>query len=408
MLEKVYLDDGQIILSGATSDPEVVSYLESVGCQHPEKLENIAGQIFLMTSYAWKDKYVPFFANIDNLWRTLRAKDQEPEHYFVIGIDQQEMESIRHKLKLYFALRSILKGLCHHEGDDAQPLKYVFFSSKESYLTKLEIPYAMDAEDFLSIEVDDISISRAELLKSAVYQEDDVHCEERKHVMREALVEFFKDEGSRNIARLMSGTKEFYKAYTERYKVYVSKFSVNKIISEIEAERLGFLCKVQDAIMSQQTKAFAIPGGVVAVGAILRYSQNSWDLLIIFAGLLITTWMVTSLNNNVVRHIDLLRDEFINSLSKYDDIVLGVEDIKAKIAQSNSKLESSFTEAKTKLSSLTKVSWAVLILVVLLLLKRSDLIAVNDFHNYIDALLRTVISAAEKLENYLLFRLGCS
>jgi len=280
----------------------------------------------------------------------------------------------------------MLKGLCHHEGDDAQPMKYVFFSSKESYLTKLEIPYAMGIDDLLSIDIDDLAISRAETLKSAVHQDDDVHCDERKHVMREALVDFFKDEENRNFGFLMSGIKKFYKTYTERYKVYVSKFSVNKILSEIESERVSFLCKIQDAIMSQQTKAFAIPGGVVAVGAILRFSKNSWDFLIIFTGLLITTWMVSSLNRNVAGHIDLLREEFKKSVSKYDDVVVGIEDVKAEIERSRTKLDTSSIDAKKKLSSLTRISWMILALVTLLLVERSEQIIMNDLNQAIKIL----------------------
>lgn len=393
MLDKIYLDDGQIIFDADSVSPsDIHAYLGSVGCEHPEKLENIAGQIYLMTSEAWKERYVPFFVSTDSLWHTLRAKDQEPEHYFVIGVGQQDMDALRNRLKLYFALRSMLKGLCHHEGDDAQPMKYVFFSSKESYLTKLEIPYAMGIDDFLSIDIDNLAISRAETLKSAVHQDDDVHCDERKHVMREALVDFFKDEENRNFSFLMSEIKKFYQTYTERYKVYVSKFSVNKILSEIESERVSFLCKIQDAIMSQQTKAFAIPGGVVAVGAILRFSKNSWDFLIIFTGLLITTWMVSSLNRNVTGHIDLLREEFKKSVSKYDDVVVGIEDVKAEIERSRTKLDTSSIDAKKKLSSLTRISWMILALVTLLLIERSEQIITNDLNQAIKILTSIFVS----------------
>lgn len=379
MLDKIYLDDGQIILDASSVSPsDIHTYLVSIGCKYPEKLESIAGQIYLMTSEAWQGRYIPFFVSVDSLWHTLRAKDQEPEHYFVIGISSQDMDALRDRLKFYFALRSMLKGLCHHEGDDAQPMKYIFFSSKESYLTKLEIPYAMSIDDFLSINFDGLAISRAETLKSAAHQDDDVHCDERKHVMREALVEFFKDEESRNFGCLMSGVKDFYQAYSERYKVYVSKFSVNKILSEIENERVSFLCKIQDAIMSQQTKAFAIPGGVVAVGAILRFSKNSWDFLIIFTGLLITTWMISSLNKNVTKHIDLLGEEFKKSVSKYNDVIVGIEDVRAEIERSRVKLDTSSVDAKKKLSSLTRIAWMILVLVTLLLIERSERIISHD------------------------------
>ncbi|CAE6907092.1 conserved protein of unknown function [Pseudomonas marincola] len=385
MLEKIYLDDDQVILDASqSSSVDVEEYLKSLGCEQPDKLFSLDGQVHLSESGFWKNKYVPFFVSVNSLWHNLRDKPNEPEHYFVIGVDQQEMDALRLRLNFYFALRSTLKGLCHQVGDDTQPMKYVFFSSKESYLTKLEIPYAMDLSEFESVCIDNQSVVRAETLKVSVQQEDDVHCDERKHVMREAVVEFFKDESSRNLLYLMSNINRFYDAYTERYKVYVSKFSVNKILSEIENERIGFLCKIQDAIMSQQTKAFAIPGSLIAVGAILKLSNNYWEVLVIFIGFAISTWMVMSLNNNVVGHIDLLIQEFKRSISKYDDIVVGVEDVKAEIESSFSSLEESSSAAKTKLNALTNLSWVILIVVFVIFIGRSGFFNFIDFQSIID------------------------
>lgn len=391
MLDRIYLDDGQIILNADLANTsDIDEYLKGIGCEKPEELYRLGNQIYILDSEAWKDRYVPFFIDLDSLWYSLRTKPEEPEHYFVVGIDQQEMDSLRRRMKFYFSLRSILKGLCHHEGDDTQPMKYVFFSSKESHLTKLEIPFAMSREEFLSIELDNVSVSKAETLKTAVQQEDDVHCDERKHVMREALIEFFKEGDNRNLAFLMSGIKKFYQAYTERYKVYISKFSVNKILSEIESERIGFLCKIQDAIMSQQTKAFAVPGGLVAVGAVLRLYSNPWDFFIIFIGFFITIWMVASLNRNVINHIDLLDDEFKKSLAKYDDVVVGVEEVKAEIDRSRSKLYLSSKEAKGKLSALSRISWMILILVSLMLIGRSGLVTADNIGNSFDIVIRNL------------------
>lgn len=374
MLDRISLDDDQLVLNASSlDDAEINDFLIRHGCERPQLLERIGDQIYLLTSEAWTDRYIPFFIDAESLWHAVRGKAIKPEHYHVIGMDPQEMVPFKLRMDVYFSLRSMLKSLCHHEGDDIQPMKYVFFSSKESFLTKLEVRYALSYSELMLIDVDEIGVKRAGTLESAVGQEDDVHCDERRHVMREALIEFFKDEGSRNIKFLMSALNKFYQGYTERYKVYVSKFSVNKILAGIESERLGFLCKIQDVIMAQQTKAFAIPGGVVAVGAILKSTNTGWDFFVIFVGLLISTWMIASLNKNVIGHIDLLGEEFEQSLSKYDDIVVGVDEVKEEIVRSRTKLSCSSSAAKFKLRTLTRVSWMVLILVSLVLFERAIL-----------------------------------
>ncbi len=80
--------------------------------------------------------------------------------------------------------------------------------------------------------------------------------------------------------------------------------------------------------------------------------------------------MITSLNNNVVAHIKLLADEFERSTKKYDDIVVGVEEIQEKIEESRSKLSTSSRFAESRLNALTRVCWLILTLISLILLKR--------------------------------------
>jgi hypothetical protein len=375
MLDRISLDGDQLVLNAESLDDAGINdFLKQHGCESPQSLERLGNHIYLLSSAAWTDRYIPFFADAEALWHAVRTRATKPEHHHVIGMDAQEIASLTLRLGVYFSLRSMLKSLCHHEGDDTQPLKYVFFSSKESFLTKLEVRYAISYSELMSIDVDEAGAKRAKTLESAVGEEDDVHCDERRHVMREALIEFFKDEASRNINFLMSSLGKFYQGYTERYKVYVSKFSVNKILAGIESERVGFLCKVQDAIMAQQTKAFAIPGGVVAVGAILKSTNTGWDFFVVFVGLLISTWMIASLNSNVIGHIDLLGEEFEQSVSKYDDVVVGIDEIQEEINRSRSKLSNSSSAAKSRLRTLTRISWLILVLVSLVLFERANLL----------------------------------
>lgn len=285
-------------------------------------------------------------------------------------MDADQQVSIFRLIDLYFLLREALKTLCHSEGDDSQTHKYIFFNSKESLLTKMEISYLMKCDELLAIDVGEKDLKDAQKLHAAVMADEDVHCEERRHVMRETLTDLLKDEKDCSLRLIMESVSKFYKKYNERYKVYVSKFSVNKILTEIENDCVSFLGKVQEAIMAQQTKAFAVPGGIVAAGAILKPATTSWDYLIILVGLIISTWMIISLNNNVVSHINLLAEEFNRSTKKYDDIVVGVEEIQEKIEDSRMKLSSSSESAKSKLGILTRVCYLVFILVSLILLKR--------------------------------------
>ena len=102
----------------------------------------------------------------------------------------------------------------------------------------------------------------------------------------------------------------------------------------------------------------------------MKPATTAWDYLVILVGLIISTWMITSLNNNVISHINLLSDGFERSTKKYDDIVVGVEDIQEKIEDSRQKLLTASDSANSKLNGLTRICWLILILVSLILLKR--------------------------------------
>lgn len=371
MLDRISLDDDQLIFDTQSLDmKDVHEFLKIYGCHSPENLDLIRHDLFLLEPSAWDEGYVPFFASAEAMWHTLRTRNKKPEHMHIIGMDEDQSASISRLTDLYFLLRETLKTLCHNNGDESQTLKYVFYSSKESLLTKLEISYLIACDDLMAIIVDEKGIKHAQTMHAAVMADEDVHCEERRHVMRETLTDFLKDEKDCNIRVIMASISNFYKKYNERYKVYVSKFSVNKILTEIETDCVSFLGKVQDAIMAQQTKAFAIPGGIVVAGAILKPATTAWDYLVILVGLIISTWMITSLNNNVVTHINLLADEFERSTKKYDDIVVGVEEIQEKLEDSRKKLSTSSKSAESKLNTLTRVCWLILILVSLVLFKR--------------------------------------
>lgn len=371
MLDRISLDDDQLIFDTHSLDmTDVYEFLRAYGCNSPEKLDWIGHDLFLLEPSAWDEGYVPFFASAESMWHTLRTRSKKPEHMYIIGMDEDQYASILRLTDLYFLLRETLKTICHNSGEESQTLKYAFYSSKESLLTKLEVSYLIAYDELIAIDVDASVLKHAQTMHAAVKTDEDVHCEERRHVMRETLTDFLKNEKDCSIRVIMASISNFYKKYNERYKVYVSKFSVNKILTEIESDCVSFLGKVQDAIMAQQTKAFAIPGGIVAAGAILKPATTAWDYLVVLVGLIISTWMITSLNNNVAAHINLLADEFERSTKKYDDIVVGVEEVQEKIEDSREKISTSSELAKSKLNVLTRICWLILMLISLILLKR--------------------------------------
>ncbi len=212
MLDRISLDDDQLIFDTQSLDmKDVQEFLKTYGCHSPENLDLIGHELFMLESSAWDEGYVPFFANAEAMWHTLRTRSKKPEHMHIIGMDEDQHASIYRLTDLYFLIREMLKTLCHNSGDESQTLKYVFYSSKESLLIKLEISYLIACDELIAINVDAKGIKHAQTMHAAVMADEDVHCEERRHVMRETLTDFLKDEKDCNIRVIMASISDIYK-----------------------------------------------------------------------------------------------------------------------------------------------------------------------------------------------------
>lgn len=374
MINNIEHDGEQLLfkLQGSTTQEDAYTYLKEVGCIKPDILECEGSSILLQSNNdAWRDRFVPFSTSKDELWNRLRSQKKKPEHFYLIGDDNHE--NFKKRVEFFFSWKSVLEDLSYHEGGKESSHKFIYFLSKDSQLKKFEISYFLSCKELESILFSDEDMESISRLESSLLDKADVHAIERQHVMREALLEMLSGAEVISIKELMGRTAEFSKNYDSRYKIYVSKFSVNKTISEIESERINYLSKIQDSIMSQQGKAFAIPGVMIAIGALLRFAGNAWDFILVALGMLISTWMVTAQNKSTQKYLDFLWAQIKHSFKKYDDIIIGLEEIKTAINESDSLLKKSIKNAKKSLDALTTVSWAIFAVVCVIISIRSNL-----------------------------------
>lgn len=77
MLDRISLDDDQLIFDTQSLDTkDVHEFLRAYGCHSPEKLDLIGRDLFLLEPSAWDEGYVPFFANTESMWHTLRTRSK--------------------------------------------------------------------------------------------------------------------------------------------------------------------------------------------------------------------------------------------------------------------------------------------------------------------------------------------
>lgn len=130
----------------------------------------------------------------------------------------------------------------------------------------------------------DINLKNAlEFIK--VLSIDDAQSPERISIMRAALLDVLEEDDNKSITSLINKSAKLYKRYNELLDLYTKKFSVNKILNELDQKNLEYTSKINEFVSSSQSKVFTIPGVLIAIGGLAKAS-GFLDSILIFIGLL--------------------------------------------------------------------------------------------------------------------------
>src|SRR5690606_20591413 len=136
---------------------------------------------------------------------------------------------------LYFTWKKILLSLSDHFANDF----YVFFLMNDKGGDKIEIESALDFNELPEIDspIDDLNIA-SNLIQKLEFE--DLHKLERRSVMRATLYELTKsaDKDSNLLKTIIQQTIIFNKKYNELYEIYTKRYSVNKLLNELDEKSL--------------------------------------------------------------------------------------------------------------------------------------------------------------------------
>ncbi|EFN3859302.1 hypothetical protein FQI59_25170, partial [Escherichia coli] len=84
--------------------------------------------------------------------------------------------------------------------------------------------------------------------------------------------------------------KKLWDLFSINYEIYINKYSINKIIHEVETQKLDFLSKLNSLVQEHQTKSLSIPAVLVSTAIIKGWTPSG--LLLIFIAMLLTCAVV--------------------------------------------------------------------------------------------------------------------
>ncbi|MDP5291826.1 hypothetical protein Q9290_05920 [Oceanimonas sp. CHS3-5] len=306
-------------------EPHIIDALTDMGytSQSNDYFQDDSGHRSLYISRkseAWAG-FCPLVTDKGNLWKRLvqAATSPEfvfPEYFFIQGEKissfSEDAQKLKSQMISVFEWKKLLTELCDHPVDSDS---FVFFINKDDVGKKYELNTILGIESIESIISPQESLDVVKYLAGKL-EDKDAHHDERRSVMRSTLAEFLDGSSSKIFLNIINKSKRFEAKYRELYDLYIRRFSINKVLNELETKSLEYTGKVNELLASGQARALTIPGAVVAVGALYRTASFLNSLLILLAVWLIKELTVTA--NQVHREtFEFLQSQVESSFKKY-------------------------------------------------------------------------------------------
>lgn len=295
----------------SVDSPEIIRLLQSIGYKNTTNcIEN--NEIWLnRQASSWNNSII--FENLESFWSRVNTQSALPESYIIgtpLIFPNTKNESIE-KIHLFFMWKDILSLIADHHNSDCSVL---FFNNDDKSQT-VELKHFLQFSEIDNIPNPSIKYEITKELLDTIKIKD-LHKSDRKLVIRSAINEVSKANNIFNFIDLLNSTEQVRKKYDELYEVYTKRFSVNKILNELDEKNLEFTSKINEFISSNQTKALTIPGALIAAGGLVKANETTEAILII-----VGLWMIKRVNYISVEifneTFDNLRSRVESAFEKY-------------------------------------------------------------------------------------------
>ncbi|EFN6982327.1 hypothetical protein ELD86_24470, partial [Escherichia coli] len=236
---------------------------------------------------------INWFATTIDYFKTLRVRiknnKEAIDSFYIENLSPEQIVTITNSSKAYIQWCEILSKIADHvEYDDSTfwP-NYIFVmeGGKSKKITTYNLPLKNIDENFLnSVDVSPCDVSTLTNV--------DLHSYERKLVLRSSLIELYNDSTEKNtfLSSVLNSPHKLWDLFSINYEIYINKYSINKVIHEVETQKLDFLSKLNSLIQEHQTKSLSIPAVLVSTAIIKGWSPSG--LLLIFVAMLLTCSVV--------------------------------------------------------------------------------------------------------------------
>ena len=291
--------DGELVVEmGDNIAFDLKSVLQAVGYKFDDN-RTVRGQSFHISLNAamWTGKGI-LFESWEALFKIVANASSLPEYFYVIdsNISSLDYSVDQKRLELFCSVRKLLVALADHcepnQGQARGSKKLFFVIETDDGVIKYEFNPSLSWASLQSIDVDESKLNAAKKLISLT-EVGDSQDSERRSVMRSAFHELISGcyEESEIFDRFIISVPHFHKRYEEHHDLFVRRFSINKVLHEINEQDLTYTSKINEIISGAQNKALAIPGALIVIGAVMKIDQLL-DGIAVAVGIIMTTIIV--------------------------------------------------------------------------------------------------------------------
>lgn len=305
----------------------------------------------------WQEDFTGYFySTLDNFMRQCVRAKSVPSKFCILDKKLSELDIDDPLLKKVVQVTrwvKLLSDMADHIQDNN--VLVFFVHHKEGKTKPYQINPFIDLQviDELDLDCDE---ARYDRLHGSWHLED-AQTKDRQSVMLVSFAEIMSsmEDGKNPFEVFLSSTKKFHDRYCENYEIYVNRFTVDSQLREIDEQHLSFVGKLQDLVTSSQTKAFALPGVMVAIGALAR-TNNFLGVVAIVVGVIMTKVLIAKSNELLRENLDHFKDTFNRALGHYVRSRTEAEEVKSHAKDAQDKLNTQLKKAKGRVDFIDKMS----------------------------------------------------
>jgi hypothetical protein len=192
-------------------------------------------------------------------------------------------------------LWSLFDGVADHGTGQGQALFFI-----KTFVSKVELRCEYGVGDLSPIAGLD------EFAKN--YFESEHHQDQKRNIVRDALLETFKGKLVVRLSELLPKFSEFADRVRSAYTLYTADFSFEKLRSEVDKQNLEDMLRLNKTLSDIQNQLLALPASLLLVGASVKPKNFAVNVSIL-TGVIAFVWIMRSLIRNQLSSVEAIDGE---------------------------------------------------------------------------------------------------